>query len=358
MSSLSQTISTIAKQEFGFSLVGIMLAEPTLTFNHYADWVEHEYYGSMEWIHSDGRKEKRMDVRTIMPSAKSVITLAYSYYTEDLPEGVLNDSSRGIFARYAWGRDYHKIIKKKLIGIIKRIEEEMGYSIEAKAYVDTGPILERTLAQRAGLGFIGKNSMLINSALGSYLFLSEIVIDQECEPIYAGRMRTTPDGVTSSGGCRTCTKCIDMCPTKAIIQPYVIDARKCISYLTIENKSSIPEEIRPLMKNRIYGCDICQEVCPWNSTKKSKSHQSDFLEADLERQAPKLIDLAQLTEEDFFERFKGTPIMRSKRRGLLRNVAVALGNWGSREAVPSLELLASDDDELIRDHAKWALRQC
>lgn len=348
---LAKTIEQIAKQELGFSLVGIIPAEPTVTFNEYVDWLEHDYHGEMNWIHTEGRKEKRADVRTIMPSAKTVITLAYSYYTQDIPEEILNDPSRGIFARYAWGRDYHKVLEKKLITLIHRIEQELGHSIESKAYVDTGPVLERALAQRAGLGFIGKNSMLINAALGSYLFLSEILIDEPCEPLQERGNRG------GRGGCRSCTKCLDICPTKAIVAPGVIDARKCISYLTIENRGAIPEELRPLMKNRIYGCDICQEVCPWNSTAKSKSHHSDWLQADTEVQAPYLVDLAKLTDESFLHRFQGTPIMRVKRSGLLRNVAVALSNWGSDEAMVSLENLAKDPDSLIQEHAQWGLQR-
>lgn len=345
--SLSNTIVSIAKEELGFSLVGITPAEPTTTFSKFSNWLAKDFQGTMQWIHTEGRKEKRADVRSVMPTAKTVITLAYSYYTQDIPPEILNDPSRGIFARYAWGRDYHKVLKKKLQQLIMRIQQEIGHDIEAKAYVDTGPVLERALAERAGLGFIGKNSMLINSALGSYLFLSEIIIDQDCEPVTQKKR----------GGCRTCTKCIDICPTKAIVSPYVIDARKCISYLTIENRGPIPEDIRPLLKNRIYGCDICQEVCPWNSTPGSKSHHSDWLEADIEKQAPKLADLALLTDGTFLQRFQGSPIMRVKRTGLLRNVAVALGNWGVPEAVVSLEHLANDADPLVQEHARWGLQR-
>lgn len=345
---LSQNIVNIAKQELGFTSVAIIPAEPTTTFSQYSSWVDDGFYGSMEWMQAGERKQKRSDVRNIMPTAKSIITLSYSYYTADIPDIILNDPSRGIFARYAWGRDYHKVLEKKLQIFISRLKELIGPSIKAKAYVDTGPVLERALAARAGLGFIGKNSMLINSALGSYLFIAEIIIDQECEPLPARDNR---------GACRLCTKCIDKCPTQAIVKPFVIDARQCISYLTIENKGSIPEKLRPLLKNRIYGCDICQEVCPWNSTAKAKSHKSDWLEAELEQQAPKLTALAKLTDETFLARFQGTPITRVKRGGLLRNVAVALGNWGTNEAGEALTWLAQDKDSLVREHASWGLKQ-
>lgn len=345
---LSETIVSIAKQELDFALVGIIPAEPAQTFNQYTSWLDHGYAGTMEWMHSDGRQEKRSNIRNVFPEAKTVITLGYSYYSNDLPAEIVNDPSRGIFARYAWGKDYHKILKRKLEHLIVRIEETVGHDINAKAYVDTGPILERDLAQRAGLGFIGNNSLLINSRLGSYLFLSEILLDEECEPLITYPVK---------GGCRNCTRCMDICPTKAIIKPYVIDANKCLSYQTIENRGSIPLPIRPLMKNRIYGCDICQEVCPWNALPKSKIPRPDWLQAELNTQAPPLIELAQLTEETFLERFQGTPVMRVKRHGLLRNVAVALGNWGVEAAEPSLELLAQDTNRLIQEHAHWGLAQ-
>ncbi len=346
---LSVEIVRIAKQELGFSLVGIVPAQPSQTFAQYTDWLEHGYAGTMDWIYTEGRKDKRANVQNVMPNAKSVITLAYSYYTQDLPSEILNDPSRGIFARYTWGRDYHKVLKSKLITLISLIEKQIGHAINAKAYVDTGPILERELAQRAGLGFIGNNSVLINSSLGSYLFLCEILLDEELEPVMTRPVR---------GGCRTCTKCIDTCPTKAIVKPYVINANKCISYQTIENRGVIPEWLRPLMKNRIFGCDICQEVCPWNSIPKAKRTKSDWLEAELDKQAPLLSGLVQLTDKTFLERFQGTPVMRVKRAGLLRNVAIALGNWGAIEAVPSLELLAKDSNALVREHARWGLARC
>lgn len=354
---LSAKIANIAKQELGFALVGIVPAEPSQTFTQYVDWLDHGYAGEMDWIHTEGRKAKRANVRNIMPEAKTVISLAYSYYTQDLPSELLNDPSRGIFARYAWGRDYHKVLKAKLRTLICMIETQIGHQIKAKAYVDTGPILERELAQRAGLGFIGNNSLMINSSLGSYLFLCEILLAEELDPwVRGGLVRRSP-AQRGVGGCRRCTKCIDTCPTKAIVKPYVIDANKCISYLTIEHRGVIPEAIRPLMKNRIYGCDICQEVCPWNSLPKAKQTKSDWLQATVDIQAPLLSDLAKLTDETFLARFQGTPVMRVKRHGLLRNVAVALGNWGVPVAVPSLELLANDSNELIQQHARWGLDQ-
>ncbi|EKD78250.1 MAG: hypothetical protein ACD_41C00384G0005 [uncultured bacterium] len=336
-----------AKEHLGFTQIGVLPVSPATTFPYFTDWVDHRYAADMDWMHTDGRKEKRASVDQVLSDAKSVITLAYTYRTEDLPPEILNDPARGIFARYTWGRDYHQVIKRKLLDLIHHLETELGTTIQARAYVDTGPILERELAERAGIGFTGNNSMLISPLFGSYLFLSEIIIDQELPVV----------SVKARGGCRTCRKCVKRCPTNAIVENKVIDARRCISYLTIESKGVIPEALRPLMKNRVYGCDICQEVCPWNGTPQARSTKNDWLDAALERQAPYLTDLAKLTEADFRERYRGTPIVRAKRRGLLRNVAVSLGNWGSPDAVAALEQLARDPDELISAHALWGLHQ-
>lgn len=347
MDSLATLIDHYARTQLHFLRVGIVPAGPAVHFTEFSDWLDAKQHGSMDWLESAGRKDKRRDLRLVLPTAKTVITLAYTYTTQDLPEDILHDPARGIFARYTWGRDYHKVLKRKLEQLISYIESEVGHSITAKAYVDTGPILERDLAQRAGLGFIGRNSQLINSQYGSYLFLCEVIMDEQCEPLTA----------TAKGSCRNCHACVKACPTDAIVRDRTIDARKCISYLTIEERGSIPEALRPLLGNRIYGCDICQEVCPWNGTTAARMTRNDWFDSALERQAPLLTDLAALTESEFLERFQGTPIMRAKRRGLLRNVAVALGNWGSAEAYTTLKALAAEPDELIAEHARFSLHQ-
>jgi epoxyqueuosine reductase len=346
MESLATLLDHYAREQLQFLRVGIMPVAPALHFAAFGDWLDAGLHGEMDWLESAGRKAKRRDIRAVLPSAKTIITLAYTYNTHDLPEEVLHDPARGIFARYTWGRDYHKVLKKKLQQLINFIETTVGHKIEAKAYVDTGPILERDLAQRAGLGFIGRHSQLINSQYGSYLFLCEIIMNEPCDLLTSA----------AKGSCRNCQACVQACPTKAIIRDRTIDARKCISYLTIEVRGSIPENLRPLLGNRVYGCDICQEVCPWNGTSAARLTRNDWLEAALLRQAPPLLELAQLSEADFLLRFQGTPIMRAKRRGLLRNVAVALGNWGSVSAYRALEQLATEPDALIADHARFSLR--
>lgn len=346
METLATLIDHYARTQLNFLRVGILPVEPAIHFGAFCDWLDAHYQGNMDWLETVGRKAKRRDVRLVVPEAKTVITIAAAYTTKDLPAEILHDPARGIFARYTWGRDYHTVLKKKLINLISYIEQILGRTITARAYVDTGPILERDLAERAGLGFVGRNSQIINSQYGSYLFLGEIIMDEPCEPLT----------MTTKGSCRNCRACVMACPTHAIVRDRTIDARKCISYLTIEERGSIPIELRPLLGNRVYGCDICQEVCPWNSTTLSRITTSDWLEAALQRQAPPLVELARLSESDFLHRFQGTPIMRAKRRGLLRNVAVALGNWGSEAAYEALRPLADETDELIAEHAHFSLK--
>ena len=246
------------------------------------------------------------------------------------------------------------------------IEKEVGRSLEYKAYVDTGPILEREIAARAGLGFQGRNTTLINFEYGSWVLLAELIIDVELThpsvPSQEGKQDTPflEEGLgkvlPQKGTCGTCTRCIDICPTKAILKPGVIDSNKCISYLTIEHKGIIPLEFRKLMKNRIYGCDICQEVCPWNKSRQKIAQNKDF-KARQDLFAPKLLDLFPMTQEQFSARFKKSPIKRAKREGFLRNVLVAMGNWADPSLVKTLEIGLQDKSPVIRAHAVWALQQ-
>ncbi len=330
----------------GFELFGVVNASKSNTFPHYVDWLEKGMNGKMEWMQRPDGVGKREQLEKILSGAQSIIVLAFQYTPHPIPDDLLNDPSRGIIARYALYNDYHDIIKKKLIQIGRALEEEYG-ECDWKAYVDTGPILEREWAERAGLGFIGRNSNLIHYQLGSYLFLSEIIVD-----------RAIPEHrVQKIGSCGSCTNCITNCPTGAIIDDKTIDANKCISYITIENKGAVPEWIRPLMKNRIYGCDICQEVCPWNR-KPSAQEKKDFpVREDLV--APYLRDLLFFDDDSFRERFRKSPIKRAKRQGLMRNVSVALGNWGTAEAKELLQTIQKNDEsELVRAHAEWAIAQC
>ena len=329
--------------ELGFDLIGVAPAGSAPHAKEYADWVASGMMGEMAYMARD--PDRRSDLRRVLPGARSVIVVGLSHYTQALPDEVTHDPSRGLIARYAWGVDYHDLMLPRLNDLAWFVREESGRS--TKVYVDTGAVLERDWAQRAGLGFVGKNTCLINPRAGSWVFLGEVITDIELEI----------DQPQAKVGCGSCTRCLVACPTQAFPTPYVLDARRCISYLTIELRGSIPVELRPLMGNRIFGCDICQDVCPWPTRFAQPTLERSFYPVDIDRAAPKLVDLAQLAETDFQQRFAGTSILRSKRRGLLRNVAVALGNWGSDEARVALKELAADPDPIIAEHAQWGLQR-
>jgi epoxyqueuosine reductase len=251
--------------------------------------------------------------------------------------------SRCRIARYALGDDYHDVMRGGLEALLVSIREQTGTEVRGKAYVDTGPLLERDLARRAGLGWFGKNTNLLSVGKGSYFFLGALLLDLPLEP----------DEPFIGDHCGTCSRCLEACPTGAFVSPYVLDARRCISYLTIELKGPIPRELRPLVGDWIYGCDVCQEVCPWN--RKAPRTKEPAFRARPGLTLPELAPLLAMTQEEFSRRFKHSPIKRAKRRGLLRNVAVALGNSQDRAAVPALAAAMHDPEALVRAHAAWAL---
>ena len=338
---LTEQIKAHAKR-LGFELVGITPAEESQTIRLYEKWLENGYAGKMGYLEKHRRLKR--DPRHCLPEAKSVISLAINYYTLNPAQTLVENPERGQISRYAWGDDYHEVIRAKLRKLATFIDEAGGKKLKQKIYVDTGPIIEREYAQKAGIGWIGKNTNFINWRSGSWHFLAEILVGIELDY----------DWQLPHGSCGTCTLCIEACPTDAIVAPNVLDSRLCISYLTIELKDSIPSELRPQMGNLIFGCDICQEVCPWNS-KATPSSEPGFYPRE-ENIAPKLLSLMDMTQAEFSKRFKNSPIKRAKRRGFLRNVAVALGNWGNRRAVPALKRALNDDEALVREHAAWALR--
>lgn len=345
--------------ELGFDLVGIAPAGLAPHAKEYADWIAAGHAGELAYMTRD--PERRSDPRRVLPGAQSVIVVGLSYYTLDVPNEIKHDPSRGLISRYAWGVDYHDVMTPRLKELAEFVEKEAHASTapqsgsaqqsSTRVYVDTGPVLERDWALSAGLGFIGKNTCLINPRMGSWLFLGVIITTAALTP------SPSPNRGEGSIGCGRCTRCQVACPTNAFPQPYVLDARRCISYLTIELKGSIPLELRPLLGNRIFGCDVCQEVCPWPTRFAMPTKEQAFFAAEIDRVAPRLIDLVYLSEEAFKQKFAHTPIIRSKRRGLLRNVAVALGNWGSDEAKNALRVLAADPDPIIAEHAQWGLQQ-
>lgn len=343
--------------KLGFDLVGIVPATKPQTIDFYEDWLDKGFGAEMSYLRRHLKVKK--DPSALLNGAKSVICLGINYFTADIPEERKNDPSRGIISRYAWGLDYHNVIKQKLEELHSFINFAYHSELDAKFCVDTVPLLEREFAGRAGIGWIGKSSNLINREYGSWLFLAELILTKEL--VYDKVEAATSTG--QSGGrfrlrhrCGTCTRCLDACPTNALIAPHTLDSRKCISYLTIEHKGIIPRELRPAIGNRIFGCDVCQEVCPWNRHAKRTDEQGFFPRKM--RTTPKLLELMRLTDGEFRNRFKNSPIERTKRRGLLRNVAIAIGNWGDRSAVPVLIEALNDPEPLVRIHVAWALGRC
>ena len=300
---------------------------------------------------------KRVDPQLVLPGVRSVVTLAaayskdsdgrsgsnqYSAFNTRNPSGGANaELNTGVVARYARYSDYHDVLAGPLKQLSDYVVQLGGSGTRSLWYVDTGPVLERDLAQRAGLGFVGKHTNLISRRLGNWFFLSEILTTLELPPDPPEKNR-----------CGSCTRCIESCPTRAITAPFQLDARRCISYLTIELKGSIPVELRPAIGNRIFGCDDCLEVCPWNRFAGDGRLMKPHVRPDLE--TPDLLDHLALDEAGFTRRFAATPMLRAKRRGLLRNVCVALGNVGDRSALGALDRATHDPDPLVAEHAHWA----
>jgi epoxyqueuosine reductase len=322
----------------GFDLIGITSAAPLAHGGRLRAWVAQGFAGEMGYMSRD--VEKRVDPSRVLPEVQSIIVVAVNYYTA--PELSVEAPGCGWISRYAWGQDYHTVLGDRLKRLVAFIQDVEGADVRARWYIDTGPILERELAWRAGLGWPGKNTNLINRRRGSWLFLGAILLDREL--VY-----DTP----ASAHCGTCTRCLVACPTGALVAPGVLDARRCIAYLTIELRGAIPAELRPLMGTHIFGCDICQAVCPWNRQAPVSSEAAFLPRAGYA--ALELIPLLRLSEDEFRLQFRGSPIRRAKRRGFLRNVAVALGNLRDPRAIPALQAALGDPEPLIRSHAAWAL---
>jgi epoxyqueuosine reductase len=339
-------------REEGFALAGIASVEPSDHMDFYRAWVEAGRHGEMAYLARPDALRRRADMRETMADVRSCLVVAHEYGAAD-PVGIPEDRSRAVIARYARGDDYHEVVIEKLERLLAWLDEHVEGGVRGRAYVDTGPLLERELAARAGLGWFGKNTMLINPTRGSWLFVGVLLLDVD---LPADRPFTVER-------CGTCTACLDACPTGALLGrdergAPVIDARRCISYLTIELRGSIPEQLRPAIGNRVFGCDICQEVCPWNARFARPTREPAY-GARPELDGPTLIALADtllgMDEAEFRRRFAGSPLLRAKRAGLLRNVCVGLANWGSEESLPALGRALHDESPLVRGHAAWAL---
>ena len=328
-----------AGYKIGFDLIGIAPVAEYPESQFYKTWLNKGYEATMSYMSKN--PERREDVRNIMPTAKSVISCAVNYNSEYPYSVSEKNKNKGWIARYAWGDDYHEVINIKLNELKSFIEKNISDEIKTLIYVDTGPVLERMYSKYSGIGWIGKNTCLINQNIGSWLFLGEIITSLELE--YDSQV---------SDRCGTCTECIDKCPTDAIREPYVLDSSRCISYFTIENKGEIPEEYREAIGKNVFGCDICQDVCPWNS-KADVDTDPSFLPRDGLFQ-PDLGYLVSLEQEEFYKIFKNSPVKRAKRKGLIRNTLVAIGNTGSSEYVDLVYGFLNDSDPNIRRHAVWA----
>jgi epoxyqueuosine reductase len=355
---MKETIRQRAR-EFGFDDCRFTTAEAPPHVREFQGWLAANQHGEMEYLARNAHK--RVNPQEVLPGAKSVMALAASYHIADCrlpiadfsnqnapdsanPQSAIRNPQSGLIARYARFTDYHDVLGAPLKALSQFVNELGGAGTRSLGYVDTGPLLERDFAQRAGLGFIGKHTNVISRSFGNWIFLAEILTTLELEPDAPEKNR-----------CGTCSRCLTACPTAAITAPFQLDARRCISYLTIELKGSIPVEWRPAIGNRIYGCDDCLAVCPWNRFAKEGTLMKEHARSDLG--VPDLLELLALDEAGFQRRFAGTPIRRTKRRGLLRNVCVALGNVGDPSALPALEKAATDAEPLIAEHARWAIEQ-
>jgi epoxyqueuosine reductase len=326
--------------ELGFDAVGIAAVSPLEAQARYDAWLAAGRHGEMNWLASAKHRERRADPARILAGVRSVVCVALCH---EPGRDEARDRRLGRIARYAAGEDYHRVMRDKLLTLERWIERDLMPGARALWYSDTGAILERGWAERAGLGWIGKHSGLLGERLGSWFLLGEVLVDRPLPP----------DPPLEHERCGTCRRCLDGCPTGAIVAPYQVDARRCISYLTIELRGPIPVELRPRIGDWVFGCDVCQDVCPWNRfappAREARMHARDLAGWTMER-------FLSLDEAAFHELFAGSPIRRTGRAGFLRNVCVALGNRGDSDAVPALAgALARDPDPLVRGHAAWAL---
>jgi epoxyqueuosine reductase len=331
-----------AARECGFDLCGIAPAAAFPELRFLREWLDRGYAGEMGYMHRTA--ERRADVRNVLPSARSVIALGTVYNTDRPYSTEVGDPRRAAVSRYAWGDDYHGVIQARLDRLLAWMREAAGPELEARAYVDTGPVQERVYAQHAGLGWIGKHTCLINDANGSWLFLSVIACDLTLE--------VDPPALDQ---CGTCTLCLEACPTGAIVEPYVLDATRCLSYLTIETKGAIPLEHRAAIGEHAYGCDICQDVCPWNHDAAESADPAWLPRTGLE--APRLLDLWRRSDVELRALLKGSAMKRAGVRRLRRNLAVAIGNSGEAPAAAALQdsREATSADPLVAEHVAWAV---
>jgi epoxyqueuosine reductase len=343
---LAEAILAVSR-ELGFHRLGVIPVEPAARHELYRSWIDRGYAGELGYLTSAADVESRRDPRRLLAEARTIVCVALSYARPE-PPAPGGGGPRGFVARYARGEDYHLVLKQKLAALAARVAEVAGRQVAYRACVDTAPLLERDAAERAGLGFVAKNTMLIAPGLGSYVLLGELLLDVDVAP-------TAPDPGDTRRRCGTCRACLDACPTGAFVDAYLLDARRCISYLTIELVGPIPRELRPLVGTRVFGCDVCQEVCPFNATTPPPADPE--LSDRRVPGAPDLIELLRLGANQHRRLVRRTALRRISRHLLLRNVCVALGNAGDPAAIaPLRETFASPQTApIVRAHAAWAL---
>ena len=343
MNKLQQNLQEWAKS-LGFQRLGVSDVDLSKTEKDLANWLDTGFHGAMDYMERHGTKRTRPE--ELVPGTIRVISVRMDYWPEPAAEpwSILNDDKKGFISRYALGRDYHKLMRKRLLKLANKIQQEIG-EMGFRVFCDSAPVMEKALAEKSGLGWVGKHSNILNREHGSYFFLGEIYTDLPL-PL------TEP----TSEHCGSCVACINICPTQAIVAPYQVDARRCISYLTIELRGSIPVEFRPMLGNRIYGCDDCQLVCPWNKFAQV-TVESDFLPRQ-GLDSPQLVDLFSWTEQDFLSKLEGSPIRRIGYECWLRNIAVALGNaQTSQDIIDALKSRLNFPSGLVQEHVQWALEQ-
>jgi epoxyqueuosine reductase len=335
--------------ELGFDLAATWPVSPPKTGEAFRAWLQAGYHGEMAYMAE--RAALRLEPQLLAPQAQTMIVLLAGYAPQGTPSG-WNNPAYGRIARYAWSRDYHDVLKARLFELDAFLRERTGRAAEGKACVDSVPLLERDFAEQSELGFTGRNTVLITPGLGSWTFIAALLVPEELDSGLLAA-RPTKHDLQPFFGCGTCRRCLQACPTDAFAADHILDARRCISYLTIELRGPIPRELRPRMGNWVFGCDVCQEVCPYNRW--APATERAALAADAENGAIPLSELLALDEAGFRARFMGTPVLRTKRRGLVRNACVAAGNSGDARLVEPLTLLLRDVEPLARGHSAWAL---
>ena len=344
---MSAALSRAIKQEarrLGFLLAGITTPETPPHWSVYEQWLTMGRHGSMEYLARQRARDCRRAPWLLLPECRSILVLGIPYPNPETAVPFAESGLHGRVAAYAWGQDYHSLLPERLAALVAFVEQQAGRPLPNRWYTDTGPLLERDLAQRAGLGWIGRNTCLIHPQFGSYFLLAEILLGLDLEP----------DEPFAADRCGTCRRCVEACPTGCILPDRTLDARRCISYLTIENKAEIPVEIRPRVGEWVFGCDACQRVCPWNRF----ALQADpALAPRPGLPCPDLGAELALTPGAFNRKFAASPVLRAKRRGYLRNAAVVLGNLGDESALPDLEAACRDEEPLVREHAAWAVER-